>query len=106
MYLSAACLIGLHPLLAVTSQWLKKRVVTWRRTGGRTDYKKDRDSMSHSLKEDVRGGVRLQSFGRDMELGRDNSTGSSDNVLVRSELQATSTGQYKSASTPRASNIR
>lgn len=105
MYLSAACLIGLRPLLSVTSRWFKKQVTTWRRTGSRTDYKKDQDSMSHSLKGDMGGGMRLQSFSRDIEHGPEDSTGSSD-IIVRSDIQVTLADQHPKQNTAEVPNVR
>ena len=95
MYLSAACLIGLRPLLSATSQWLKKRVVTvesrapWRRTSSKISSKDDRDSMSHNLKEHVGGRARLESFDQDVECGGNGSISRTD-IRMQSEIQVTS----------------
>ena len=107
MYLSAACLIGLRPLLRVTSQWLKSRVVTGQRVGSRKNHK-EHGFMSLPVKGNMALRMKLQSFGQDIERGRDGSggsTGSSD-ILVLSEIQVTSTEQRPKQDSAEAPNER
>ena len=74
MYLSAACLVGLRPLLSVLPSWLMKHVThNASRKSGRhaTITGEDRDSISRIIKS-VDNRLELRSFNQDVEQGIEN----------------------------------
>lgn len=81
MYLSAACLIGLRPLLSKSSRWFRTQIsmfgfkALWRRTRSGNDHRDDMSSMIQILNANVDGG---RSPGQDTESGRGHSVGSRD----------------------------
>ena len=81
MYIIAACLIGLRPLLTLASQWVKKRSI---RIGRRTptpetvstaNHQNERDSMSRVLRGHNSDAMRTQPLWHNLDLGRSESSG-------------------------------
>lgn len=86
MYLSAACLIGLRPLLSKSSQWFKAQISMfdfkgpWRRSRSGNDHRHEMGSMRQDLSAGVDG---RKGHGQDVESGRGHSL-SSTNIHVPS----------------------
>lgn len=104
MYASAACLIGLRPLLKLLPEWIRKhttkndsRNTATRRSqrSGAIALADDQDSTSHFFRgrERVGGGtMELRSNGQDLESGRAESI-SSREIRVESEVKVASEGK-------------
>ena len=94
MYIIAACLVGLRPILSVSFQWIKKRVMNasvrniWPRNRHSSGYKNEQDSMSCNLKQNAENVTKLQESSQDLERGRSKSIKSND-LHMLSEIQAT-----------------
>ena len=101
MYLSAACIIGLRPVVITTSRWVKdsmfsieSRLLSSRRKAETSSNKGSEESFSGILPGIKGGEYKMHSFGRDVEHAGDTSAGSKD-IRVHSHINVMTTNVDK-----------
>ena len=101
MYFSAACLIGLRPVVVTTSRWIKdsmssieSRLLSSRHKAETSSNKGSQESVSGILPGVQGGDYKMHSFGRDVRHASDFSIGSKD-IRVHSDINVMMTNVDK-----------
>ena len=97
MYTSAACLIGLRPVLHVSSKWLRVRMSTIESRLSAL-RRKPETAIKHGSQESVvnifpggtEPGIRMQAYYQDLEHGRELSK-EDKNIRIWSDIRTMST---------------
>jgi len=97
MYTSAACLIGLRPVLHVSSKWLRVRMSTiesrlsaLRRNPKTATKHGSQESVAKIFPGGTEPGIRMQAYHQDLEHGRELSK-EDKNIRIWSDIRIMST---------------